>query len=257
MDALIFAAGRGTRLGGIGRQTPKALLDVGGRTMLEHVSRRLIEAGVDRIIINVHHRAGQIERFLKDRDLGVETVLSYEVEHPLETGGGLLHARALFRGDAPFFLHNVDVISGADLRAMYAFAKRSGAVAVLAVNERDTARHLLFDEAGLFGRSDARDGTRIEVRAPLGQTRIFAFAGIHVATPQLLERIEETGVFSILEPYMRLAGKGERILPFPVGEALWLEVGNEERLEAARAALRGGEQAFPRTGRISGRATSA
>lgn len=239
MDAMIFAAGLGTRLGEIGRETPKALLEVGGATMLEHVCRRLVEAGADRIIVNVHHHADRIERFVRERDLGAEILISREDDRPLETGGGLLHARALFRRDAPILLHNVDVIADLDLHALAARAIESDALALLAVNERKTSRHLLFDEAGLYGRSDARDGTRIEVREPRGEVRQYAFAGIHAIAPELLDLIEEAGVFSILEPYLRLARAGRRILPFPLGPARWLEVGNVDRLQAARNALPG------------------
>jgi MurNAc alpha-1-phosphate uridylyltransferase len=237
MDAMIFAAGLGTRLGEIGRSAPKALLEVGGATMLEHVCGRLVAAGVDRIVVNVHHHAERIEAFVRTHDLGAEVLISREAERPLETGGGLVHARPLLRGDGPIFLHNVDVLTEADLRGMYAATVGSRALAVLAVNERPTSRHLLFDQDGLFGRLDARNGTRIESRVPRGTIRAWAFAGVHVIAPELLDRITETGVFSILEPYLRLAGEGHRILPHPLGDALWLEVGTVERLETARRLL--------------------
>jgi NDP-sugar pyrophosphorylase family protein len=196
-----------------------------------------VGAGVDRIIVNVHHHAAAIEVFVREHDLGAEVLISRERERPLETGGGLLHARALLRRNGPIFLHNVDVIADTDLRGMYAATVGSRALAVLAVNERPTSRHLLFDQDGLFGRLDAREGTRIEARASHGTTRAWAFAGVHVIAPELLDLISETGVFSILEPYLRLAGAGRRILPFPLGDALWLEVGTAERLASARRVL--------------------
>lgn len=237
MDAMIFAAGLGTRLGEVGVATPKALLEVGGATMLEHVCRSLAAAGVDRVVVNVHHLADRIEAFVRTHDLGVEVLISREPERPLETGGGLVRARPLFRRDRPIFLHNVDVITDADLAAMRAAMVGSGALALLAVNERTSSRHLLFDEAGLFGRGDARDGTFLEARPRRGIARKYAFAGIHIIAPDLLDRITETGVFSVLVPYLRLAGAGARILPYPLGRARWLEVGSPERLEEARSIL--------------------
>jgi NDP-sugar pyrophosphorylase family protein len=234
---MIFAAGRGTRLGAVGEQTPKALLEVGGVTMLERTIRSLVAAGADRIIVNVHHHADRITRFLREHDLGVETLLSLEPDQPLETGGGLLHARALFRGDAPFFLHNVDVITDAHLADLYAAHSASGALATLATNERPSPRRLLFDEAGLFGREDQRRNLRTEVRTPRGEVRALAFAGIHVVAPELLTLITERGVFSVLDPYLRLAGAGHRIAAWSLGPARWLEIGTPERLEAARAAF--------------------
>lgn len=240
MDAMIFAAGLGTRLGEIGRNTPKALIEVGGQTMLERVARRLVAAGADRIIVNVHHQAERIAAFLAEHDLGAEMVLSPEPEHPLETGGGLLHARALFRRDAPFLLHNVDVITDADLGAMWRSHRASGALATLAVQPRASTRQLLFDDDGLFAREDRREGVRrTEARPPRGATRALAFAGIHGVSPELLDRITERGVFPIMDTYLRLAGEGERIEPWVLPGSVWLEIGNAERLEAARSALGG------------------
>ena len=238
MDALIFAAGLGTRLGALGQAEPKALLEVGGVTMLERTVRRLAAAGADRVVVNVHHQADQIERFLAEHDLGVEVLISREEERPLETGGGLLHARALFRRDRPILLHNVDVITDADLGAMVETHHRSRALATLAVNGRESSRALLFDQAGLFGREDRRDGVRREEgRSPRGEVRAWAFAGIHVCSAELLDLITERDVFSIVTTYLRLAGEGRVILPWVLSSGLWLEIGSLERLEAARAAL--------------------
>jgi len=234
---MIFAAGLGTRLGAIGESTPKALVEVGGQTMLERTVRGLVEAGADRIIVNVHHHADRVARFVAEHDLGAEILVSREPERPLETGGGLLHARSFFRGNAPFVLHNVDVITDTDLRAMVAAHERNHPLATLAVKERETSRYLLFDDDGLFGREDRRHGTRFECRTPRGDVRTLAFAGIHVCSPQLLDHITERGVFPILEVYLRLAAERHAIEPWALTGSLWLEVGNLERLESARALL--------------------
>lgn len=244
MNALIFAAGLGTRLGPLGRSTPKALLEVGGQTMLARTVRRVTAAGADRVVVNVSHQAERIERFVAEHDLGAEVLLSREPDGPLETGGGLWHARGLFRRDRPILLHNVDVISDSDLRAIVDHHERSGALATLAVNDRESSRGLLFDEAGLFGREDRRQGVRREEgRPPRGAVRAWAFAGIHVCSPELLDLITERGVFSIVATYLRLVGEGRVILPYVLPPGMWLEIGNVERLEAARAALGEGPSA--------------
>ena len=238
MNALIFAAGLGTRLGPLGKTTPKALLEVGGLTMLERTVRRVAAAGAVRVVVNVSHQAERIERFVSEHDLGVEVVLSPEPDGPLETGGGMWQARDLLRGNGPILLHNVDVITDADLGAIVATHERSGALATLAVNDRESTRALLFDEAGLFGREDRRQGVRREEgRPPRGAVRAWAFAGIHVVSPQLLDLITERGVFAIVTTYLRLVGEGHVILPYVLPAGLWLEIGNVERLEAARTAL--------------------
>jgi NDP-sugar pyrophosphorylase family protein len=253
MDAMILAAGLGTRLGEVTRDTPKALVDIAGIPALERVARRLIDAGADRLIINLHHHADRIEAFVHERDnFGVEVAFSHEEGEPLETGGGLLRAAPLFSRDAPFLLHNVDILTGVDLHALLAAhgsAPASGAsgasgayasnapIATLAVSDRETTRYLLFDEEGLCGRLNSRTGERTHFRPPTGEPTPRAFAGIHAISPALLDRITERGAFSIMDVYARLAGEGLRVAAHDIGDAMWLEIGNPERLEAARRAF--------------------
>ena len=236
MDGMILAAGLGTRLRPLTDETPKALITVGGVPMLERVARRLIDAGVDRLIVNVHHHADQVVDFIEARDgFGVDVRISREEDRPLETGGGLLQAREHFREDGPFLLHNVDVICDADLGAMVGAHEAEGALATLAVQRRDASRFLRFDEAGLQARVDTRPGGGEDTARPVrGETADRAFAGIHVVSPAIFDRFTERGAFSILEPYLRLSGEGHRIAPYDITGALWLEVGDPERLEAAR-----------------------
>lgn len=236
---MILAAGLGTRLGDIGRDTPKALIELGGATMLEHAARTLVGAGADRLIVNVHHHADRIRAFVDATDLGAEVVLSFEEDQPLETGGGLLKAAPLIRRDAPFFMYNVDILTDADLGAMLAAHSESGALATLATSSRHSTRRLLFDEQGLFGRVDDRRDLRIEARRPAGETIEFAFAGFHAISPALIDRITERGRFSILDPYLRLAGAGARIGSWSIDGRMWMDIGTPERLERARLELRG------------------
>ncbi len=231
---MILAAGLGTRLRPLTDHTPKALIRVAGVPMLERVARRLVDAGVDHLIINVHHHADQVVDYVDRRDgFGVDVRLVHEVERPLETGGGLKHARAHFRG-GPFLVHNVDVISDMDLAGMVRAHQDAGALATLAVQDRPSSRFLRFDDSGLQARVD-RSAGRVDTARPVhGDTRDRAFAGIHVISPGLFDLMTEDGVFSIIEPYLRLAGAGYRILPYEMTGDLWLEIGDPERLEAAR-----------------------
>ena len=157
-DGMILAAGRGTRLGELGQTTPKALIEVAGVTMLERTARRLVAAGADRLVVNVHHHADAIERFLATHDLGADVHVSRELAEPLETGGGLWHARTHFRGDRTILAHNVDVVCEADLATLVREHEASGALATLAMQARDTQRYLLFDDDGLFGRENRKIG---------------------------------------------------------------------------------------------------
>lgn len=240
MDAVIFAAGLGTRLKPLTDSMPKALVEVGGVPMLERVARRLIAAGVDRLVVNAHAFADQIETFLRDRDgFGIEVHVSVERTAPLETGGGLYAARQYLRRDAPFFVHNADVFTDLPLGKMYESHLRSEALATLAVRKRDTTRALLFDDLGLLGRVDDTKGLRLEAREPRGQVTRLPFSGVHVVSPALLDhllvdRASEGPAFSILMPYLRLAAAGEHIAPYRVDTGTWVDIGRPEQLEEAR-----------------------
>jgi NDP-sugar pyrophosphorylase family protein len=238
LDAMILAAGLGTRLAPLTDTIPKALVPVGGTPMLERIAVRLVRAGVDRIIVNVHHHADRIRQFIEQRDgFGVDVRISEEREHPLETGGGVLQARGHFREDAPFFVHNVDVVSDMSLETMYSGHDPRTTLATLAVSDRPSSRRLIFDERGLCGRVDLRSDQLESVRPLAGETHSLAFAGVHVISPGFFELVDEEGAFSIMKPYLRLAAAGQTILPYDTGAALWLEVGDPERLERARRFL--------------------
>lgn len=237
---MILAAGLGTRLRPLTDRIPKALIEVGGVPILERVARGLIAAGADRLIINLHYLGEAIRRYVEEREgFGVEAQFSDEPERALETGGGMLKAAGLFRGDAPFFVHNVDILSDVPLARMYAEHEAARPLATLAVMERPSSRYLLFDDEGLFGRVDEGKGIRIEARPRVGAEMRLAFAGIHVIDARFPEMLEERGAFSILEPYLRLVGQGKRILPFRVDGWRWVDIGKPQQLEEARALFAG------------------
>jgi NDP-sugar pyrophosphorylase family protein len=236
MDAMILAAGLGTRLRPLTDTIPKALVDIGGVTMLERVARRLVDAGATRLIVNVHHHADVLRRFIADHDLfGAEVVISDESDLLRDTGGALAYAAPFFRRDAPFLLHNVDVVSDIDLRSLYRAHCESGPLATLAVMNRDTSRYLLFDQSGLLcGYGNERTGMEKIVRPPAGATERLGFSGIHAVSPRIFELLTEQGIFSIIEVYLRLAAAGERIEAFRVDGARWTDIGKPEQLAAVR-----------------------
>jgi NDP-sugar pyrophosphorylase family protein len=238
MKAMILAAGLGTRLRPLTNDRPKALVEVGGRTLLEITLARLREFGVREVIVNVHHFADMVVAYLKTRDnFGMHIEISRE-EELLDTGGGLKQAAWFFledssRGDEPFLLHNVDVISTIDLRRIAEFHREHAALATLAVQERETSRYLLFDEQlQLCGRRAGRDGTSEMVRSS-AQVQALAFSGVHVISPRIFERITEEGTFSIVPTYLRLVAKGEKIIGFCADEYQWRDLGRVESVARA------------------------
>jgi NDP-sugar pyrophosphorylase family protein len=240
MKAMILAAGLGTRLRPLTDDRPKALVEVNGRTLLEITLSRLFTFGVHDVIINVHHMADMVVDYLKKNDnFGLRVEVSRE-ETLLDTGGGLKKATWFFQNagdhsgkDAPFILHNVDVLSTIDLEQMTQLHVHSQALATLAVQDRETSRYLLFDDQGqLCGRRAGRNQSHELVR-PAQQLQALAFSGIHIISPRLLAMITEDGAFSIITAYLRLAAQGEKILAFRADESYWRDLGTPEKIAQA------------------------
>jgi mannose-1-phosphate guanylyltransferase len=247
MKAMILAAGLGTRLRPLTDDRPKALVEVGGRTLLEITLSRLRGFGIREVIINVHHFADMVVDYLRENsNFGMRIEISRE-DLLLDTGGGLKKAAWFFledssRVDEPFILHNVDVISTIDLQRMVQFHAEHRALATLAVQERETSRYLLFDEHfKLCGRLSGADQQAEFVRASRQlHAQALAFSGIHVVSPRLFGLMAEEGVFSIITSYLRLAGQGENILAFRADEYYWRDLGRPENVAQAERDVVGG-----------------
>jgi NDP-sugar pyrophosphorylase family protein len=214
------------------------LVKVGGRTLLEITIRRLKRCGVREVIVNVHHFADMVVEFLKrNDDFGMRIEVSRE-EELLDTGGGLKKASWFFlensaKGDQPFILHNVDVISTIDLGRMVHFHIDRGSVATLGVQERESSRYLLFDEnMQLCGRRAGRDGSSDVIR-PSPQLNPLAFSGVHVISPLIFDSMTEDGAFSIISAYLRLAAEGRNILGFRADGYYWRDLGRPENVARA------------------------
>jgi len=232
MRAMVLAAGLGTRLRPLTDNRPKALVEVGGRTLLEIALARLNSFGIREVIVNVHHFADMIVDYLKaNKNFGMRIEISREDDVLLDTGGGLKKASHFFlqksqSPEEPFILHNVDVISTIDLHRMAEFHSENRALATLAVQERPTSRYLLFDEQlQLCGRKSGKDGQAELVRSS-SHPKALAFSGIHVISPRLFSLMTEEGVFSIIAPYLRLAAQGEKIIAFRSDEYQWRDLGS-------------------------------
>ncbi|HMQ85909.1 MAG TPA: nucleotidyltransferase family protein [Saprospiraceae bacterium] len=232
MKAMIFAAGLGTRLRPLTNDRPKALVEVGGRPLLEWAIRLLKKHGFDDLIINVHHFSQQIVDFIdRKAAFGISIQISDESDLLLDTGGGLKKARSFF-DEAPFLVYNADVLTNMDLTAFYQQHLQSGALATLAVRNRPSSRMLLFDEGNsLVGWKNNSTGEQVRCR-DAEATKEMAFSGIHAISPLLLEHFPEEAVFSIIPLYLRL-GAEFPIKAYAHDADSWVDVGKASGLERA------------------------
>ncbi|MCE2423268.1 MAG: NTP transferase domain-containing protein [Gemmatimonadetes bacterium] len=234
-EGLILAAGEGRRLRPLTDTVPKALVRVAGAPLLAHVARSLVAAGSARLVVTAHSLAEQVQAWVDQTQALTVIRVSREdrvADKPLETGGGILHAWRLMEGTAPFVVHNADVLSDINLKALYRAhlegEAQDGRLATLAVLRRPTKRPLIVDARGVAG---LRTGL---VRSAEGPTDAFGFLGVHVISHRLPAMITERGAFSIFGTYMRLIRGGERIAVYEAAGARWFDIGTPERLAAAR-----------------------
>jgi N-acetyl-alpha-D-muramate 1-phosphate uridylyltransferase len=234
MKAMILAAGLGTRLRPITDSLPKALAPAGGVPLLRLTLDQLRRHGFNRVIINVHHFADQVIRYVESLNIpGMQLYISDESDFLLDTGGGIGRAAWFLDGDESFLVYNVDIVTDSDLTAMFREHERCGALATLLTSTRPSGRRLLFDEQGrLCGWENTGTGTRKVAWNPERPPVSLAFSGIHVIRPELFRLIEETGAFSILDVYLRLAAT-HPILAYIDDRSLWIDAGTPAELERA------------------------
>lgn len=240
MNAFIFAAGLGTRLKPLTDTMPKALVPVGGKPLLAHVIEKLKAAGCKKIVINIHHFGEMIIDYVKSQNnFGVEILFSDERQMLLETGGAIKHAVDLL-GDEPFLIHNVDILSNVDLKALIAAHSEANSAATLLVSKRNSTRALLFSPEGSL--TAWTNKTTGEVKSPYENIKIassvtgleeFAFSGIHIFSPRLFKYFGAyPEKFSIIDFYLNTC-KDEKIKAYTQEGLQLLDVGKLDSLERA------------------------
>ena len=225
-QAMIFAAGLGTRLKPLTDTMPKALVSVGGQPLLWHVVMKLKDSGFERIVVNVHHFAQQIIDYLAaNQNFGLDIRISDESEKLLETGGGIKKALPLFDPHSPILIHNVDILSNVDLSQL------DVDVPTLVVSERKTKRYLQFDESmQLIGWKNIETG---EVKGREG--RSLAFSGIHVFHPSLFPLLNDWPErFPVMDFYLKVCAH-HLVRGIEVKNLQLLDVGKLDTLEQAKS----------------------
>lgn len=244
MKALVFAAGLGTRLRPLTNDRPKAMVEVHGKPLLAHVIEKLRKAGYTEVVINVHHFGEQIIDYIQSHPVdGMKFIISDERTQLLDTGGGIRQAGNLFTQDGkPFLIHNVDIFSNLDVKEFYTSHPTSEG-ATLLVSERKTSRYLLFNphDNRLMGWTNVQTG---EVKSPYPHLRVedcrmYAFAGIHLFSQSLLQRMEAWPTrFPIIDFYLSVADQVP-IIGVPKSDLQLIDVGKPDTLHQVPKELLG------------------
>ena len=237
MQAMIFAAGLGTRLKPVTNEIPKALVNIGGQTLLERTVNTLESAGFNNIVINVHHFASQIKDYLVEKqNFGLNIKVSDETQHLLNTGGGLKAAASLFNDEEPILIHNVDIVSNVNLKHLYHLPSTLNAEAILLVSKRKTKRYLLFNEdMNLCGWFNTETN---EIKTPYPSLDIhkctqLAFSGIHIFSPTLFSLMDSfPDEFGIIDFYLKVCNK-VNIKGYIQDDLKLIDVGKFETLDQA------------------------
>lgn len=227
--AMVLAAGLGTRMRPLTDDRPKALVEVDGRALIDHVLDRLVSVGVETAVVNVHWFADRLEQHLSRRD-DIRIVISDEREALLETGGGLKKAKPLL-GNDPVFVANIDSVwidRGDALNDLIALWDEQKMDAALLLARREGS--IGFEGAGDFSVADdgqlAFRGERAEVP--------FAYMGVHITRPNYADNGPD-GAFS-LSPLWRASAQKRRLFG-TVMDGDWMHVGDPQARDAAEAKL--------------------
>ena len=247
-QAMILAAGLGTRLKPLTDSMPKALVPVGDRPLLDLNIRKLQGQGYDRFVVNIHHFAQQIVDYVGEQDYAPLVHFSDETEALLETGGGLKKAAPLFVDDEPVLIHNVDILDNVNYD-WFSRQHQQDEDAVLLVSRRKTKRYLLFDNAmRLMGWKNIETG---EIKSPYEYIRrtglsqhgeplnMFAFSGIHSFSPRLFSLMDRfPDRFSIIDFYLSVCHRSH-IVGLVKDDLQVLDVGKLDTLHDAEKFLEG------------------
>jgi N-acetyl-alpha-D-muramate 1-phosphate uridylyltransferase len=205
-QAMIFAAGLGTRFKPWTDSHPKALAVVNNKSLLQRNIEYLQEYGIKNVVVNVHHFSDQILTAVKENSgWGSNVLISDETGEVLETGGGLLKARPLLEGNTAFVTLNADILTNLDLNKLFAFHQEKKALISFGISNRKSSRNFLFDEDNrLCGWINSSTGEkRISISKP--GLKPMAYSCVVIFEPAIFDLIPQRGKFSLVDTYLSLA----------------------------------------------------
>ncbi len=234
MNALVLAAGYGKRLRPVTDYIPKALITLQNKPLLYILLKKLERQKFTNIIINAHHLAEQVEKYIQSYSKeNNSNILVTREPILMDTGGGIKNMLQKLPNDEPVLVHNVDIISTLDFNQFYQSHLNSGAAASLAVQKRDTTRPLLFDEnMHLCGKKSKHDGQFNIVKSPSGTIVQWAFCGIQVIQPEIFLEYPANRFYSI-DVYTKNAAKNKIIKGIDIGTNYWKDLGTSTDITEA------------------------
>ncbi len=240
MKAMIMAAGKGTRMGKITETLPKVLVNINGKSLLQIAVETCSRHGFDDIIVNVHYMADLVEEeVMRLNQSGFRITVSDERDALLENGGGLFKARDFF-DNFPFLVYNADIVTDLDLSSLYRYHIANGALATLAVRNREGNRFLLVDRDGIL-RGWRNRSTGETILAGVGDENLseVGFSSVQIIDPSIFQYMKE-GIYTVVTLYLQLASF-RKIITFRCDEGYWFNVGTPENLENVREYLKNKE----------------
>ncbi len=230
MKAMILAAGLGSRLKPITNKIPKALVEVKGKTLLQHNIERIVSSGISDIVINVHHFSDKVINYLREnKNFGANIYISDETEMLLDTGGAIKKVSEWLFDDQPIIIQNVDIYTNIDYHKMLDFHLAKGALATVAVRNRESSRYLMFNNDNeLCGWQNTNTKEKIITREA-SKTNNLAFSCTHIMDAKLLSLLPDKKVFSIIETYLELSQQ-YTIAGYLHNNDYWFDIGTPEKL---------------------------
>lgn len=240
MKGFIFAAGIGSRLKPWTDHHPKALAPVGDKPMLQRVIENMQHAGINDIIINVHHMADQIISFIQaNNSFGANIAFSDETACLLDTGGAIVMAAPLLAGTDAVLIHNADIFTDLDLTQLIDRHTQSGADATLLTSTRQSSRQLIFDTTGrLQGWINHTSGDTLPLGfKPADSHNTLSFNGIHVISQPVIAWLTTHApaqVFPIIPQYIAMSPTLDIRTYTPATPYTWVDIGKPANLAQAQ-----------------------
>lgn len=235
MQAMILAAGFGTRLLPYTLVRPKPLFPILNKPLLLLTIKRLQQAGCDRIVVNCHYLREKIVHALR----GIPGVIVQEEERVLGTGGGLRLALEQFRDEA-VLVTNGDIYHTIDYRYLYQSHVEKKAPVTMAMHDCPRFNGVTVEDGWIR----SFDG-----KGDQGKSALLAFTGLHVLEPEVLAGIPEDREYSIIDCYRHLLQQGQAIAVVRVDDCFWTDMGTvEDYLQLHAGLLTGKIPVWPELG---------